>query len=70
MLKALAGFVLGYWVGEHRAVEPAPRERGSASGWLAAFLILIGLLAWGRADLRPHVRPDAHNAVMHKGAMR
>ena len=70
MLKALAGFVLGYWAGERRAVEPVPREGGSASGWLAAFLILIGLLAWGHVDLLPRVRPDAHNAVMHKGAMR
>ena len=70
MLKALVAFAFGYYAGEHSAVEPAPRERGSASGWLAAFLILIGLLVWGHAELRPHVRPDAHNAVMHKGAMR
>jgi hypothetical protein len=67
MLKALAGFVVGFYAGERRAAEATtPREGGSASGWLAAFLILIGLLAWGNADLRSHARPGAHTVVAHR----
>jgi hypothetical protein len=40
MLKALAGFIVGYWAGEQagerRASEAAPPQSG-ASGWIGAF---------------------------------
>lgn len=71
MRKALAGFVIGYLLGERRAAEVGtPRESGSASGWLSAFLILIALLAWGHVDLQPHARPGAHSVAVHKTASR
>lgn len=62
MLKALAGFIIGYWAGERRpAVAPQPEQSG-ASGWLGAFLILIAILAWGHVDLRsPHPPMHAPN---------
>ena len=56
MLKALAGFVVGYAIGERegerRAIAPAS-PRSGASGWLGAFLILIAILAWGHVKLGP-----------------
>jgi hypothetical protein len=71
MLKALAGFVVGYYAGERRAAEgTTPCEGGSASGWLSAFLILIALLAWGRVDVQPHARPGAHSVAAHKTVSR
>jgi hypothetical protein len=69
ILKAFAGFIVGYCAGERRATEVAtPCENGSASGWLSAFLILIALLAWGHVDLRPPARSDAHGVVVHSRA--
>lgn len=69
MLKAFAGFIVGYYAGERRAGEPAtPRESGSASGWLSAFLMLMALLAWGYGDSRPHARSAVHSAVAHTDA--
>jgi hypothetical protein len=66
MLKAFVGFVIGYQFGERRMTDAArPREGGSASGWLSAFLMLMALLAWGHADLRSHARSDAHSIVAH-----
>jgi hypothetical protein len=48
MLKALAGFVIGYPLGERRAAEAAtPRESGSASGWLSAFSHSHGFVGMG-----------------------
>jgi hypothetical protein len=71
MLKAFVGLVVGYYAGERRAAEgTTPREGGSASGWLSAFLIFIALLAWGHVDLRPHARSDAHSVVAHTAAPR
>jgi hypothetical protein len=65
MLKAVAGFVVGYRVGYRPATETVQaREGGSASGWLSAFLILIALLAWGHLDLRPHAQPGAHSVAV------
>jgi hypothetical protein len=61
MLKALAGFIIGYWAGERRsAVAPQPEQSG-ASGWLGAFLILIAILAWGHVKLGPS-HPPFHAA--------
>jgi hypothetical protein len=51
MLKALAGFIVGYWAGERRsAVAPQTNQSGT-SGWLGAFLILIAIWAWGHVKL-------------------
>jgi hypothetical protein len=66
MLKALAGFIIGYWAGERRsAVAPQPEQSG-ASGWIGAFVILIATLAWGHVDLRPshHPAQSANHAAL------
>jgi hypothetical protein len=71
MLKAGAGFILGYWVGNRHGTETVQRREGrSASGWLSAFLILIALLAWGHLDLRPHARPAAHSVAVYNPVSR
>jgi hypothetical protein len=57
MLKFLFGFFVGYEVAENNASDTAPRQSG-ASGWLAAFLIVIGILAWGGVKIGPTPQPE------------
>jgi hypothetical protein len=49
VLRLLAAFGFGLLMGERRAAEP----RSGASGWLAAFLIFIAILAWGHVGFSP-----------------
>jgi hypothetical protein len=71
MLKAVAGFVVGYQFGERHAAEAAPSgEGGGAMAWLASLLILLAIVKFGHVDLRPHARLNAHGVVTHAAAPR
>ncbi len=67
MWPAIVTGVVGYWLGERegerRASETAPAHSG-ASGWLGAFLILLGILAFGHVKLAP----ATHGARDHVGS--
>jgi hypothetical protein len=61
MLKALAGFIVGYWAGEQavkRGASQAVPPQSGASGWIGAFLILIAILALDTSS-SGHLRRDS-----------
>jgi len=60
----LIAFALGYWLGERQRGGASTRaQRSGASGWLTAFLVLLGLLAFAHVKIGP--APDACDAHCH-----
>lgn len=63
-MEKLIAFGVGYWLGERRGGEASRAPGGGASGWLTAFLILIGILAFGNVKFDPPASRH-HAATVH-----